>query len=139
MERDKTPETANDVYSASIFHTQYPVAISPAPPPVGTTDIENNAPPDGTASTNTHSNAKTSSRQGSEPTLMLDADRGEAVVADRQSARWRGLSNDRMAENNLSLLLLHLCPVLPRHSDTEQNIPRCGYNLRPREKKIVKL
>ncbi|CAG4997859.1 unnamed protein product [Parnassius apollo] len=87
-ERDKTPETANDVCCASAFHPQYPTAISP---PVGMPDNNNNASPDGTASTNTHSNVETSSREGSEPTSMLDADRGEVVVADWQSVSAKGI------------------------------------------------
>ncbi|CAG5058480.1 unnamed protein product [Parnassius apollo] len=92
---DKLHETANDVCCVSAFHPQYPTAISPAPPPVGMPDNKNNAPPNGTAFTNTHSYADTSSREGSEPTLTLDADRREVVVAEGHSVSVVGIIIDR--------------------------------------------
>ncbi|CAG4938362.1 unnamed protein product [Parnassius apollo] len=94
-DRDKPHETANDVCYVSVFHPQYPTAISPAPPPDVMPDNKNNALPDSTTSSNTHSCADTSSREGSEPTLTLDADRREAVVADGHSVSVVGIIIDR--------------------------------------------
>ncbi|CAG5001603.1 unnamed protein product [Parnassius apollo] len=135
--RDKTPETANDVCCASAFHPQYPIAISPAPPSVGMLD-NNNASPDSTVSTNTHSNVETSSREGSEPTPILDADRGEPVVADRQSVSAEGII-DRQdgGEQPYSASVAPKPGPSPPHSDTEQSNRRCRYNQRPRKKKIM--
>ncbi|CAG5049224.1 unnamed protein product [Parnassius apollo] len=124
-ERDKTPETANDVCCASAFHLKYAIAISPAPFPVGMPDNNNNASPDGTASTNTHSNVETSSREGSETTLM----RVEAVVADRQSVSAEGiiLRQDGGEQPESASVATKPGPS-PSHGDTEQSIPRCRYN-----------
>ncbi|CAG5027476.1 unnamed protein product [Parnassius apollo] len=112
----------------------------PSPPHLPMPDNNNNDSPDGTASTNKHSNVETSSREGSEPTSMLDADRGEAVVADRQSVSAEGIIDRQDGGKQPETASVAPKPgPSPPHSDTEQSIPRCRYNLRPRKKKIVKL